>query len=844
MKISITVVCTALVLSGIIFIPNAFAENVPSWIKNNAGWWADGQIDDGSFVSGMQWLISNDVMVIPPTEHGVGDGNNVIPSWIKNNAGWWAGGLIDDSTFISGIQWLISNGIITLEDECIFHGNEYVHLTKQARFVLCNPDIDLDYIHTWIKPEVDNFNNKADELKLNSEGFRGPEFSKQKPDNTYRIIAIGGSTTWGDGVADGHTWPEYLQKKFGQTNLEINVEVTNVGIGGSSSVAETALIKERMIDYEPDLFLVYDGVNDVSHIKDDEDGTKWKDRWIEVCNLGKSLGFDTIITVHPVLGTGTNNFLNSDQEEYYLKYFRIMHEPVLHGYPVLVKQLPELEKHCTNTADLTSIFDLPNAVFFDTQHVGAKGNQIVADHMYELALPVIIEKYGLASDSIQVIADEKPTSKAKQDVPPSLDFRGKHLQGNDFSGQDLRGATFLYSTLDNVDFSNADLQDADLRFATISNTNFHLANLKDTVLSRATILNSDLSNVDSSGANLTLANIDTVNLTGTILRDTNLTGADLSGSDLFKAILKGVDLTGANLSGQDLSGYDLTDVILSGADLTGANITNLKLTKIDLTHANLSGQDLSKRDLSQTILVGADLSGANLRNTNLSGADLSNANLSGTDCLGASFSHAKLSGANLSDAIMSANNLWKADLSGLDFTVISGASIQGSVFIEANLSNSNFEGVNMANQKQYFHVLKNAAPKYTDDPSSLTEEEHVQIVKKLPSGKIGGVHILIISTEVLGNDLGVTYIFFNTFVRANLENVNFKNTELFYANFYLANLTNADLSGADLRETFLAGADLSNANLSGADLTGAFIDESAILTCKNHRICHDINAIG
>jgi len=40
-----------------------------------------------------------------------------IPDWIKNNAGWWADGLIDDSSFVSGLQWLISNGIIMLESE-------------------------------------------------------------------------------------------------------------------------------------------------------------------------------------------------------------------------------------------------------------------------------------------------------------------------------------------------------------------------------------------------------------------------------------------------------------------------------------------------------------------------------------------------------------------------------------------------------------------------------------------------------------------------------------------------------------------------------------------------------
>jgi len=38
--------------------------SIPGWIKNNAGWWADGQIDDNSFVTGLQWLISNGIMKI------------------------------------------------------------------------------------------------------------------------------------------------------------------------------------------------------------------------------------------------------------------------------------------------------------------------------------------------------------------------------------------------------------------------------------------------------------------------------------------------------------------------------------------------------------------------------------------------------------------------------------------------------------------------------------------------------------------------------------------------------------------------------------------------------------
>ena len=95
-------------------VPSQKITDIPEWIKNNAGWWASGQIDDNSFVQGIQFMIKNKLMNIPPTSQGSGSGTNEIPSWIKNNAGWWASGQIDDGSFIQGIQYLIKEGIIRL----------------------------------------------------------------------------------------------------------------------------------------------------------------------------------------------------------------------------------------------------------------------------------------------------------------------------------------------------------------------------------------------------------------------------------------------------------------------------------------------------------------------------------------------------------------------------------------------------------------------------------------------------------------------------------------------------------------------------------------------------------
>ena len=126
-------------LVSMLFVPASISpttaqdSEIPAWIKNNAGWWATDQIDDSSFLQGIQYLIKEGIMVIPPTETSESSGSDGIPTWIKNNAGWWADGQIHDDAFVSGIQWLISNGIMVVEQEESVPsgpGNEIVYQTK------------------------------------------------------------------------------------------------------------------------------------------------------------------------------------------------------------------------------------------------------------------------------------------------------------------------------------------------------------------------------------------------------------------------------------------------------------------------------------------------------------------------------------------------------------------------------------------------------------------------------------------------------------------------------------------------------------------------------------------
>ena len=86
---------------------------IPEWVKNNAGWWASGQIPDSAFIDGIEFLIKEEIIVVPVADTQSKNESN-IPEWIKTNAGWWASGQIDDKTFATGIEFLIKIGLIVV----------------------------------------------------------------------------------------------------------------------------------------------------------------------------------------------------------------------------------------------------------------------------------------------------------------------------------------------------------------------------------------------------------------------------------------------------------------------------------------------------------------------------------------------------------------------------------------------------------------------------------------------------------------------------------------------------------------------------------------------------------
>ena len=111
MKATITTIAAIMMVGSI--IPFASAEQIPSWVKTNAGWWAEGTITESDFVQGIQFLVKEGIIVVPPTEVS-GERSQSVPDWVKTNAGWWANNAISDSDFVQGIQFMIKSGLISL----------------------------------------------------------------------------------------------------------------------------------------------------------------------------------------------------------------------------------------------------------------------------------------------------------------------------------------------------------------------------------------------------------------------------------------------------------------------------------------------------------------------------------------------------------------------------------------------------------------------------------------------------------------------------------------------------------------------------------------------------------
>jgi uncharacterized protein YjbI with pentapeptide repeats/lysophospholipase L1-like esterase len=687
----------AVVMIGVM-VPSVFAEEVPDWMKSLAGWWAEDTISEMEFVNAVWFLVNEGIIQI----------QDLYLMLLTED-------IISETEYVNAVGFLVNEGIIPINNECKFETDTYTLLSIKDKWYLCN--LNHEYLSDWAEPKT-----STSKIELNSKGFRGVEFSEIKEDNTIRIFTVGGSTTYGNGVTDEYTYPAILQKKINELKLEKNIEIINAGYGGAWSKTETDLIKNKLLQYEPDIFIIYDGWNEIQNevLNKNNDEQQWKDRWIDICKLGNEKEFETVILLQPTVATiSTDKRIPVDQE-IIIKNNRYDYQQQTQAYLKYPNVISELNQNCAVAKNFQNIFDeVYSAIFYDYGHTNALGNEILATNVLEEIKPILNDKF-----KINVKAQENkiivmPVLKL---IPEKLDYRGEIINNTSFANKDLKNSNFQHALLYDVDFSNANLEGADFRFATIVHSKFIDADLEKSIFASSTIQFTDFSGANLKNSYIALSKLEKVNFSnsnlmnskimGVTFTDSNFLNSKLNHSQLTHSELYDSNIFDANFSNTTLSHTWLVNCDASGKDLSGINIQykihfvdcNMNKTTLPLT---LNDADFTAKKMSAHGMK----KGTSLSEVNFSNVDISKVLFSTTSELtsenhldnikfaeyGVNLSFANLSNKNLSNKMMAYTNLSYADFSNTDlsFTSLQFANLEGANLEGANLEGANLEGANL-----------------------------------------------------------------------------------------------------------------------------------------------------
>jgi hypothetical protein len=97
---------------------------------------------------------------------------------------------------------------------------------------------------------------KISTISINSDGFRDKEYPLEKSKNTFRIIILGDSVTFGFGVENNESYPKILEAKLNTLNNGINYEVLNFGVWGYGTIQEVETLKIKGVKYKPDMVIL------------------------------------------------------------------------------------------------------------------------------------------------------------------------------------------------------------------------------------------------------------------------------------------------------------------------------------------------------------------------------------------------------------------------------------------------------------------------------------------------------------------------------------------------------------------------------------------------------------
>ena len=695
MKYSIISLLVLFVLG--LMIPNAFAENVPDWVKNTAGWWATDTISETEFLNAIEFLVNEEIIQVSDITSGK-DGSESIPGWIKNNAGWWAEGQIDDQTFVNGIEFLIKEGIIQIKTE-----QSELEILLQKRKNLIDFIWKGDGFPTRLPDSIvyDISDKNFDNLK-NLEKIDKITVEMKNDVNSVAYLLHPKEQLRNDLIIyhNGHSEYDAGKKQIrffldrGYTVLVFSMPLTGMN---NEPIIMLDGKKTKLEDHNQFKFLESDSFSPISYfVEPIAVSLNFIDKNFDYTNyhmIGISGGGWTAV-IYPAIDQRISHVFSvagslplelRTQERDAGDYEQTLPELYLiaNYYDLYVLASFGTDKK------LTQVFNLYDECCFASKDL---------DLSYENEIKNRLTSLGSGEFEISIANDYYHFITGYHLILFYLDIDEKNVQflhdnelrvqNNDFSNIYLNELILNYQDFSDGDFTNSKLSRADFSNSNFANSNFFYSKFYF----------SDLTNTDITNSDFSYSTICTPEIEKTIIHNVDFTKsvihfADFSRSDLkntkfdmsmcLNCIFDQIDISEIKISentynpttfaGSSFKNVDFRDwehgmvdfsgkfgkgcayespTQILGSDLTGSNFSGVDLKNIVFTHHISESISWSSANLTNVDFSFADLSFHNLKNTDLIGANLSNSDLTGVD-----FTGANLDGAILDNAILTGANL-------------------------------------------------------------------------------------------------------------------------------------------------------------------------------------------
>ena len=114
------------------------------------------------------------------------------------------------------------------------------------------------------------------------------------------------------------------------------------------------------------------------------------ERYSEICELGKKIGFDVIVTVQPTNEFEGKILTTQELDAIFAHPLRGVH---IDNHKIITKTILEKINSCSAVVNLTRVFDdydLP--LYVDRVHTGNLGYEIIAENILDNVVPILVEK--------------------------------------------------------------------------------------------------------------------------------------------------------------------------------------------------------------------------------------------------------------------------------------------------------------------------------------------------------------------------------------------------------------------------------------------------------------------